>query len=169
MKNTLNKIAFLLLLLVIAFSGAYAIPDDGNNCSSQTTGSFSFRVENPIQVEVDHDFIDVGDICPGCNVQFTDCDCPNIIYTVSGGTNCYFVYQAIEPEAQGGVTVDFHYYYFSNHGWIRAKTTDKYSFDENGEAQIMACVREMWADCTAEAGPHVFPLTILVQYTCGSY
>lgn len=171
MRNPFNKILFIsLLLTVFICSRAYSIPVIQDNCSDESNGRFMITVENPIQIEVNIDFIDAGEICPGCYLTYNTCDCPNIIYKVTGGSNCYFNYQAFMPSIIDGVGISIIIYYFDidAKSWLRAKTNQVYSFDDNGEALLQACVHEIMADCTSDAGEYDFPLRLYVQYTCGS-
>jgi hypothetical protein len=167
MKNLFKNIA---LISVFLLSGSFAVLLAQDNCSDETTGKFCITVENPIQIDVDNDFIDAGEVCPGCFVKYTNCDCPNIIYRVTGGSNCYFSYQSFMPaENQGvGISIIVYYYDIPAKSWLRAKTNEIFSFSENGEALLKACVHEIWSDCTSSAGEYDFPLRLYVQYTCGN-
>lgn len=158
------------ILSVLLFSGTSALLLAQDNCSDAGTGRFCITVENPIQIDVENDYVDAGDVCPGCYISYNSCDCPNIIYRVTGGSNCYYSYQSFLPsEISGvGVTIIVYYYDIPTNSWLRAKTKDVYSFSENGEALLKACVHEIYSDCTSDAGEYNFSCRLYVQYTCGS-
>lgn len=157
----------------------------GDHCSDHAVGKFSFSVSNPIGITMPVEIVEVGEICPGCSLDWGYNrqgipQGPFMQFDVTGNMACYF---DMSSDDDNLVSEDGHVTCRVWWGKLTVLGTELWQGLESGyhvrkfmspagddEGIGMACFRcyltFVGADCLAKAKDYKWKTTVTVNYVC---
>ena len=155
----MKKLFAFLLVAILASASAFAV----DYCHDEASGKFTFTVEPAIDIELTSQDVDLGDVCPGCSVDF-EIGAKCLVWEVTGGATCYFTFTIPTPQWPSFITATQVWQQnYNNAGWVTYVQDNKLMGDG---WELRKCITKLEATCEAEVGDEEVTYLVEVDYVC---
>ncbi|MGA2297367.1 MAG: hypothetical protein ABSG15_07465 [FCB group bacterium] len=168
----MKKLYAIIAILFAVTLVANAAPN--TNSHKEATGTFYYTVEPPLVITTNNGSVDLGAVCPGCTVNFTDSRC--VQWTITGGASCNVlvnITNTTPPESGVTIITETDYSDDSQGPGVWEAVWDEHADGTGGifhigtnDLQYRVCALSMSADNSAAAGTNLMDVfTITGDYS----